>query len=58
MPPVSKFESIITDVEAVLEKLGGVQSRLKEMKEEAEAVEKARDRLRGRKPPKKDGDAH
>ncbi len=43
---VSKIDSVIADVEAVIERLGGVHNRLKELKEEAEAVEKARDKLR------------
>ena len=43
---MSKIEGVIAELESVLEKLGGVQSRLKEIKEESEAVEKARDSLR------------
>jgi C4-type Zn-finger protein len=46
---VSKIDSVIADVEAVIERLGDVHSRLKELKEEAEAVEKARERLRGQR---------
>jgi len=43
---VSKVDIVIADVESVIEKLGSVQSRLREIKHDAEAVEKARDRLR------------
>lgn len=49
---MSKLDSVIADVEAVMERLGGVHSRLKELKEEAEAVEKAREKLRGPRPRK------
>ena len=42
---MSKIDGVIAELESVLEKLGGVQSRLKEIKEESEAVEKARDSL-------------
>jgi ElaB/YqjD/DUF883 family membrane-anchored ribosome-binding protein len=51
---MSKIDSLISDVETVLEKLGEVHNRLKELKEDAGAVENARDRLRGRKPKKSD----
>jgi len=53
---VSKIESVIAEVETVLEKLGGVQSRLREIKDDSEAVEKARDDLR--KPRSKKNDRH
>jgi len=53
---VSKIESVIAEVETVLEKLGGVQSRLREIKDDSEAVEKARDGLR--KPRSKKNDRH
>ena len=43
---MSKVDIVIADVESVIEKLGSVQTRLREMKHDAEAVEKARDRLR------------
>ena len=43
---MSKLDRVIADVESVLEKLGGVQNRLRELKGDAEAVEKARDSLR------------
>jgi hypothetical protein len=43
---VSKIELVIADVETVIEKLSGVQNRLREIKDDAEAVEKARDSLR------------
>ncbi len=54
---MSKLDSVIADVEAVIERLGGVHNRLKELKEEAEAVEKARDKLRP-SPRKKAGKSH
>jgi uncharacterized protein Yka (UPF0111/DUF47 family) len=53
---VSKIDGVIAELESVLEKLGGVQSRLKEIKEESEAVEKARDSLR--RPKSKKSSAH
>ena len=53
---MSKLDRVIADVESVLEKLGGVQNRLRELKDDAEAVEKARDGLR--KPRSKKGDTH
>ena len=43
---MSKIDGVIAELEFVLEKLGGVQTRLKEIKEDSEAVEKARDSLR------------
>jgi hypothetical protein len=52
---MSKLEAVIGDLENILEKLSGIRDGLKQMKEESEAVEKARDTLRGRKRPKKDG---
>lgn len=53
---MSKLDRVIADVESVIEKLGGVQNRLRELKDASEAVEKARDGLRKRRS-KKD-DAH
>jgi uncharacterized membrane protein len=53
---MSKLEAVIGDLEHILEKLNGIRDGLKQMKEESEAVEKARDALRGRKRPKKDGE--
>jgi hypothetical protein len=53
---VSKIDSLISDVESAIETLAGVNARLREMKEDTEAVEKARDRLRGRKRSKKADD--
>ena len=47
-----KIDGVIADVESVIEKLNGVQSRLREIKVDAEAVEKARDELRKPKPRK------
>jgi uncharacterized membrane protein len=43
---VSKLELVMADVETVIEQLSSVQSRLREIKDDAEAVEKARDSLR------------
>ncbi len=43
---MSKIDSVIAEVESVLEKLSNVQNRLREIKEDSEAVEKARDNLR------------
>jgi hypothetical protein len=51
---MSKINTLLTDVEAALEKLGAVYVALKELKEEIDAVENARDRMRGRKPRKSD----
>ncbi len=51
---MSKFDIFISELEQVLEKLSGLREGLKQMKEEIEAVEKARDTLRGRRRPKKD----
>ncbi|MGB7914410.1 MAG: hypothetical protein WCF79_03800 [Rhodomicrobium sp.] len=53
---MSKIDGVIAELESVLEKLGGVQSRLREIKEESEAVEKARDSLR--RPKSKKSSAH
>jgi flagellin-like hook-associated protein FlgL len=53
---VSKLDSVIAEVESVLEKLGGVQNRLREIKEDSQAVEKARDSLR--RPRSKKSGAH
>ncbi len=47
-----KIDGVIADVESVIEKLNSVQSRLREIKVDAEAVEKARDGLRKPKPRK------
>ncbi len=51
---MSKIDSLLSDVETALEKLGAVYNRLKELKEEIGAVEEARDRMRGRKSKKND----
>ena len=51
---MSKIDSVIADVDAVIERLSGVQNQLRELKADAEAVEKARDKLRSRRTPKKD----
>ncbi len=53
---MSKINTLISDVESALEKLSVVYNGLKELKEEIEAVENARDRLRGK--PKKDDKPH
>jgi C4-type Zn-finger protein len=53
---VSKIDGVIAEIESVLEKLSGVQTRLREIKDDAEAVEKARDNLR--RPKSKKGGAH
>ncbi len=50
---MSKIESVIADVDAAIEKLSDVQNRLRELKTDAEAVEKARDKLRSPKTPKR-----
>ncbi len=51
---MSKLEAVIGDLEHVLERLNGIRDGLKQIKDESEAVEKARDTLRGRRRPKKD----
>ncbi len=51
---MSKIDGVIADVEAAMEKLSDVQNRLRELKTDAEAVEKARDKLRSSKTPKRD----
>jgi hypothetical protein len=51
---MSKLEAVIGDLEHVLTKLNGIRDGLIQLKEESEAVEKARDTLRGRKRTKKD----
>ncbi|MBI4725248.1 MAG: hypothetical protein HY765_09800 [Rhodomicrobium sp.] len=55
---MSKLDVFIGELDAVLVKLSGLRNGLKEMKEESEAVEKARDALRARRRPKKTGDSH
>jgi hypothetical protein len=47
---MSKLNTLISDVETAIERLNAVYAGLKELKEEIDAVEHARDRLRGRKP--------
>jgi uncharacterized membrane protein len=51
---MSKFETIINDLEQVLEKLSGLREGLKQLQEESQAVENARATLRGRRRTKKD----
>lgn len=53
---MSKLAAVIGDLEHVLERLNGVRDGLKKMQDESEAVEKARDTLRGRRRPKKDAE--
>jgi hypothetical protein len=48
--PMSRLNTLLTDVETALERLNAVYLGLKELKDEIDEVEKARDRLRGRKP--------
>ena len=55
---MSEIDSVIADVQSVLETLSGVHSRLRELKEDSEAVEKARDKLRAQKTPRKNNDTH
>jgi hypothetical protein len=50
---MSKLEAVIGDLENILSKLSGIRDGLMQLKEESEAVEKARDTLRGRKRAKK-----
>jgi hypothetical protein len=52
---MSKLDAVIGDLEHVLEKLNGIRDGLKQVKEEIDSVEKARDTLRGRRRQKKDG---
>jgi hypothetical protein len=51
---MSKLNSLLTDVETALERLNAVYLGLKQLKEEIDEVENARDRMRGRKPKKSD----
>jgi hypothetical protein len=51
---MSKLEAVIGDLDLVLERLNGIRDGLKQIKDENEAIEKARDTLRGRRRPKKD----
>lgn len=46
---MSNFDSVINDIDAALVKLNAARAALGQMKEESEAIEKARDALRGRK---------
>jgi len=50
---MKKIDDLIVDIQAVIEKLGGINARLQEIKEENEAIEKARDKLRSQKNAKK-----
>lgn len=51
---MSKLNNLLSDVETAIEKLNAVYIGLKELKAEIDAVENARDRMRGRKPKKSD----
>ncbi|MGO8954294.1 MAG: hypothetical protein ACLPWS_08435 [Rhodomicrobium sp.] len=53
---MSKYDIFIGDLEGAIAKLNGLLAGLKQMKEESEAVEKARDALRGRRRSKKDAE--
>jgi uncharacterized protein YhaN len=53
---MSKFDACIGDLDEALAKLAGLRENLKQMKEESEAVEKARDNLRRRRRTKKEDD--
>ena len=53
---MSKIDNVIAEVGFVIEKLSAVQSRLREIKDDSEAVEKARDSLR--RPKSKKADPH
>jgi uncharacterized protein YoxC len=51
---MSKLNNLLSDVETALERLNAVYIGLKELKDEIDEVEKARDRMRGRRPKKSD----
>jgi uncharacterized protein (DUF3084 family) len=53
---MSKFDVFIDELDQVLAKLTGLRNGLKQMKEESEAVEKARDKLRRRGRAKREED--
>jgi uncharacterized protein Yka (UPF0111/DUF47 family) len=53
-PPMSKINELISDVETALEKLGVVYNGLKELKQEIESIENARDQLHGKRSKKDD----
>ena len=50
---MSKLDSVMADIDAAIEKLNDVQNRLRELKTDAQEVERARDKLRGPRPSKK-----
>ncbi|MFT4078729.1 hypothetical protein [Rhodomicrobium lacus] len=50
---MKKIDSLIVEIQSVIEKLSGINARLHEIKEENEAIERARDRLRSQKNIKK-----
>ncbi|MBT3069953.1 hypothetical protein KKP04_03600 [Rhodomicrobium sp. Az07] len=52
---MKKIDSLIVDIQSVIEKLSGINARLQEIKEENEAIERARDKLRSQKNVKKNG---
>ena len=53
---MTRIDTFIGDLEDVLAKLGNVLGGLKQMKEDSEAVEKAREKLPGRRRKKDRGD--
>ncbi len=53
---MNKIDMFIGDVQAIIEKLGDLLEGLKQFKDEIEAVEKARARLRGKRLSRKNGD--
>jgi hypothetical protein len=50
---MKKIDSLIVDIQSVIEKLTGINARLQEIKDENEAIERARDKLRSQKTVKK-----
>ena len=49
---VSKIDDVIAEVEQAMQKLAGVKDQLREIKNDAQSVERARDNLRRPKPRK------
>ncbi|MBJ7533986.1 hypothetical protein JDN40_07715 [Rhodomicrobium vannielii ATCC 17100] len=50
---MKKIDSLIVDIQSVIEKLAEINARLQEIKDENEAIERARDKLRSQKAVKK-----
>lgn len=46
---MNKIDSVIAEVATAIEKLSTVQDHLRELKENVESIEKARDNLRSKK---------